>query len=91
MKDNNRFSVASIAFGISPIILFFMGYIIKKINLPYTEYIDKLRGIIIILIIISPFFAILFGIISLKSEKRILSIVGILLGVIAIITNAAYI
>lgn len=87
MKKENKFLIMSLVYGILPIICIDIVNIIELTNLSEIEFIYQLEVIIIVFsIIIAPIFAILFGIRSLKLEKRKLSIIGILLGVITIIT-----
>ena len=85
--EKNKNLIISLIYGVLPIICIGIVNIIELTNLYEIEFIYQLKSIIIIFsIIISPFLAILFGIRSLKLEKRKLSIIGILLGVITIIT-----
>lgn len=83
MERSNDFSKSSFIFGLFPIINIFLIYISGILELPTIIWCILFLGINIS--IISPFFAIILGLISLKSEKRMFSILGIILGVISII------
>ena len=85
IKEINTYSLISFAFGLAASIGGFIFYIIGKINLLGIIIAIMLGPTLGPIILALAFLSIVFGIISLKSEKRNLSIIGIELSVFSII------
>lgn len=86
MEKYNKFSVMSLLFGILSIMFIFIGIIVGRLDFLGRQLVYELSIIIVILNMILPFFAILFGLMSLKSEKSKLSKIGISLGILIYIS-----